>query len=136
MRLRRSIRSILRSMGKLVDKNLSREQFDVLRKGGTEEAGSSELLKEKRKGAYSCAACGNEVFSSEAKFDSGSGWPSFYETLDKGSVSVREEADGRFEISCGKCGGHLGHVFDDGPKPTGKRFCVNGVALGFLEKDK
>jgi len=116
-------------------KILSAEQYTVLRMKGTERPFSGEFLRNKSKGAYVCAACGNDLFRSEAKYDSGSGWPSFWEiTSDDG---VREAYDGslgmeRTEVMCAKCGGHLGHVFDDGPRPTGRRYCVNSVSLRFV----
>ena len=113
------------------EKSLSSEQFKILRKKGTERAWSSGLLEEKRKGVYSCAGCGNEVFSSDAKFDSGTGWPSFFDVIKSGAVDLKRGWDLSVEVVCGRCGGHLGHVFQDGPKPTGKRFCINGEALKF-----
>lgn len=116
---------------------LTPEQFHVLRKHGTEPAGSSDLDKNYAQGTYFCAACQNALFSSETKYDSGSGWPSFYAPLPK---AVETDTDykllyPRTEVHCAKCGGHLGHVFDDGPKPTGQRFCMNGVALAFVPKE-
>ena len=119
-------------MEKPVDNNLSFKQLDILENKGTEPAFSSDLLKENRKGVYSCIGCGNEVFSSEAKFDSKSGWPSFFDVIKNGSVKLRKD-DGSIEVACAKCGGHLGHVFSDGPKPTGKRYCINGEVLRFKE---
>jgi peptide-methionine (R)-S-oxide reductase len=113
---------------------LTREQFAVLREEDTEPAGSSPLDKERRRGVYRCAGCGLAVFSSQAKFDSGTGWPSFSAPLDD---SVRTKAEGieyfypRTEVHCRRCGGHLGHVFRDGPPPTHLRYCINGVALVF-----
>ena len=114
-------------------KLLSREQFQVLRQAGTERPGSSPLNKEKRAGTFTCAGCALPLFSSKTKFESGTGWPSFWQSLDK---AVVEEADTtlfmkRVEVLCRRCGGHLGHVFDDGPKPTGLRYCMNGVSLNF-----
>jgi peptide-methionine (R)-S-oxide reductase len=118
-------------MGKRVnDSGLTESQQKILREGGTERAGSSELLHEKRSGIYRCVGCGNEVFSSETKFDSGSGWPSFWDAK-KGAVKMKRDWSLRNEVMCAKCGGHLGHVFGDGPKPTGKRFCINGDVLEF-----
>jgi peptide-methionine (R)-S-oxide reductase len=135
MRLRESIRIIIRNMGRRVESGvLSSSQIGILRGGYTERAGSSELLKEKRDGSYSCVGCGSKLFSSDVRFDSGSGWPSFWDAVE-GSVVMREEDDGRVEVSCSECGGHLGHVFEDGPKPTGKRFCVNGDVLKFEAKE-
>ena len=108
-------------------------QYDVLRQGGTERPGSSPLNKEKRSGVFSCAGCALPLFSAATKFESGTGWPSFWKPLDQ---AVVEESDStlfmkRTEVLCRRCGGHLGHVFDDGPKPTGLRYCMNGVALNF-----
>ena len=115
-------------------KLLTPEQFNVLRKAGTELPFSSPLDKEKRAGVFSCAGCAQPLFSSKAKFDSGTGWPSFYEPLSK--TAVEEHTDRSFgmkrtEVLCHRCGGHLGHVFDDGPRPTGLRYCMNGLALAF-----
>ena len=114
-------------------KILTPEQFTVLRKQGTERAGSSPLDHEKRKGTYYCAGCDLAVYSSEAKFDSGTGWPSFWQSLPD-AVGTRQDNSlfmTRTEVHCRRCGGHLGHIFDDGPPPTGKRHCLNGVALKF-----
>jgi peptide-methionine (R)-S-oxide reductase len=115
---------------------LSPEQYQVLRKHGTERPGSSPLNHEKREGMFKCAGCGQPLFASDTKFDSGTGWPSFYEPLDD---AVATETDrslfmNRTEVHCAKCGGHLGHVFPDGPRPTGLRYCMNGVALDFDPK--
>ena len=112
---------------------LTREQFHVLRKHGTERPFTSPLNAEKRAGTFSCAGCGQELFSSEAKFDSGTGWPSFSDHLD-GAIGTRSDRSMiglRTEVHCSSCGGHLGHVFGDGPRPTGQRYCMNGVALDF-----
>lgn len=112
---------------------LTPEQFDILRREGTEPAFSSPLLEEHRKGVFHCVACDNALYSSEAKFDSGTGWPSFYQAL-PGAVGTRTDRlliVARTECHCARCGGHLGHVFDDGPPPTGKRHCIDGVALSF-----
>ena len=118
-------------------KRLTPEQYRVLRGAGTERAGTSPLNNEKRAGTYVCAACDTALFSSETKYESGSGWPSFFQPIDQ--TRLRYETDHvigypRTEVICATCGSHLGHVFDDGPKPTGKRFCMNGVALKFKPK--
>ena len=112
---------------------LTPEQYYVLREHGTERAGSSPLDKEKRQGTYRCAGCDLALFSSTTKYDSGTGWPSFYAPLDNaiGTSEDRSFFMVRTEVHCRRCGGHLGHVFDDGPPPTGKRYCMNGVALNF-----
>ncbi|MBE9013339.1 peptide-methionine (R)-S-oxide reductase MsrB [Pseudanabaenaceae cyanobacterium LEGE 13415] len=112
---------------------LTPDQFRVLRKHGTERAGTSPLDKEYSKGTFACAGCGTPLFSSETKFNSGTGWPSFYQPLDSAvETSVdRSLFMTRVEVHCAKCGGHLGHVFEDGPRPTGLRYCMNGVALEF-----
>lgn len=113
---------------------LSPEQYRVLRQCGTEPAFSGKYYKKNDKGVYVCAACGAVLFSSDTKYDSGSGWPSFYAAIDKNAIT--EEVDTSFgmrriEIKCAKCGSHLGHVFPDGPQPTGLRYCVNSVSLDF-----
>lgn len=112
---------------------LTPEQFQVLRKHGTERAGTSPLDKNYQPGTYSCAGCGNPLFSSDTKFNSGTGWPSFYAPLDSAiETSVdRSLFMTRTEVHCRRCGGHLGHVFNDGPAPTGLRYCMNGVAMNF-----
>ncbi|GGG18112.1 peptide-methionine (R)-S-oxide reductase [Caldovatus sediminis] len=112
---------------------LTPEQFRVLRQHGTERAGSSPLDKEKRRGTFVCAGCGNALFDSDAKFDSGTGWPSFWRPRE-GAVGTSEDRSffmTRTEVHCARCGGHLGHVFPDGPPPTGLRYCMNGVAMRF-----
>ena len=116
---------------------LSPEQYQVLRQGGTERAFTGEYWDTKTEGVYRCAGCGEKLFSSGTKFESGSGWPSFYQPLDSGMVDEEEDRSFgmvRTEIKCANCGGHLGHVFDDGPNPTGLRYCVNSASLD-LETD-
>ncbi|HEX2941579.1 MAG TPA: peptide-methionine (R)-S-oxide reductase MsrB [Rhodopila sp.] len=108
-------------------------QYQVLRKHGTERAGTSPLDREKRHGTFLCAGCRQKLFSSDTKFDSGTGWPSFFEPLE-GGVGTSEDRSffmTRTEVHCANCGGHLGHVFPDGPAPTGLRYCMNGVAMTF-----
>ena len=115
---------------------LTPEQYEVLRKHGTELRGSSPLNREKRPGTFHCAACGEPLFASDAKFDSGTGWPSFAAPIE-GAVATttdRSHFMTRIEVHCRRCGGHLGHVFDDGPAPTGRRYCMNGVSMTFKEK--
>lgn len=114
-------------------KLLTPEQFYVLREHGTERAGTSPLDKEKRKGVFHCAGCDLPLFASETKYDSGTGWPSFWKPLDNaiGTSEDRSFFTVRTEVHCRRCGGHLGHVFKDGPKPTGLRYCMNGVAMIF-----
>ena len=113
---------------------LDENEYLILRKAATERAFSSEFNKNYKKGVYACAACGTPLFKSDYKYDSGSGWPSFDREI-KGNVAFSKDRDigyTRVEEHCATCGGHLGHVFEDGPKPTGKRHCVNGVALDFI----
>ena len=113
---------------------LSPEQFKVLRQCGTEPPFSGKYVHHKDDGTYVCAGCGSELFSSDTKFESGSGWPSFWDKLSPEAVETRvDRSHGmvRTEVLCRKCGGHLGHVFDDGPNPTGLRYCINSLALGF-----
>jgi peptide-methionine (R)-S-oxide reductase len=112
---------------------LTSQQYDILRKEGTERPWTSPLLKEHRKGTFACAGCDLPLFASETKFESGTGWPSFYQPL-QNAVGKREDSSfgwKRTEVHCRRCGGHLGHVFDDGPKPTGLRYCMDGYALTF-----
>ena len=119
-------------------KLLSSEQYYVLRKHGTERPHTSPLDKQYGAGAYACAGCDLPLFSSKTKFDSGTGWPSFFAPLDNAVGTTTDRAWGmlRTEVHCRRCGGHLGHVFDDGPKPTGKRYCMNGVSLKFMAEGK
>ncbi|MEZ0259445.1 MAG: peptide-methionine (R)-S-oxide reductase MsrB [Alphaproteobacteria bacterium] len=113
---------------------LDPQQYDVLRCEGTERPGSSPLLKEHRKGVFKCAGCGLDLFKSSTKFESGTGWPSFYQAIEGHVKTTTDYKIGvaRTEYHCAKCGGHQGHVFDDGPNPTGLRYCNNGVALTFV----
>ncbi len=112
---------------------LTPEQFRVLRKHGTERAGTSPLDKNYSEGTYLCAACGQPLFTSDTKFNSGTGWPSFYQPLENAIDTTVDRSlfMTRTEVHCSRCGGHLGHVFSDGPKPTGQRYCMNGVSLEF-----
>jgi len=115
-------------------KRLTPEQFNILRKKGTERAFTGQYWNNKAKGTYACAGCGQPLFSSLTKFDSGTGWPSFYAPLAPEAVSEEEDRGFftvRTEVLCSRCGGHLGHVFDDGPPPTGLRYCLNSAALDF-----
>ena len=113
--------------------SLTPEQFQVLRKHGTERAGTSPLNKEYRPGTFTCAGCGRPLFQSDTKFDSGTGWPSFYDPIEGAVETTTDRSYGmaRTEVHCATCKGHLGHVFEDGPAPTGLRYCMNGVSLKF-----
>ncbi len=130
-------------MGKIVKNDaewkaeLSPEAYNVLRHEGTERAGTSPLNNEKREGTFVCAGCGQPLFGSETKFESGTGWPSFFDAL-PGALETKTDFKiiwPRTEYHCSKCGGHQGHVFNDGPDPTGQRYCNNGVALKFVPKE-
>ncbi len=117
---------------------LSPEQFEILRKKGTERAFTGKYNEWKEKGVFLCAACGNELFSSDTKYDSGSGWPSFYQPFDPSHVETDEDDSygmRRVEVHCARCGGHLGHVFPDGPRPTGMRYCINSASLDFKKEE-
>lgn len=119
-------------------KELTENEYKVLRQKGTERAFSNEFWDNKEEGTYLCAACGNPVFSSDSKFESGTGWPSFYEPINESAVETESDRSLgmlRTEVHCQRCGGHLGHVFDDGPQPTGMRYCVNSVAMDFKKKE-
>ena len=116
---------------------LSPEQFRVLRKHGTERAGTSPLDKLYDEGQYECSGCGQTLFTSETKFNSGTGWPSFYQPIENAIATTVDRSlfMVRTEVHCSRCGGHLGHVFNDGPAPTGQRYCINGVSLNFVPKN-
>ncbi len=117
-------------------KILSAEEYRVLREKGTERAFTGILNTNKETGVYNCAGCDNPLFKSDTKFDSGTGWPSFYDALPNGVALIEDATHGmvRTEVVCAKCGGHLGHVFDDGPKPTNMRYCMNSISLDFKPK--
>ena len=118
------------------DKPLTPEQHRILREHGTERPGSSPLNHEKREGHFMCAGCGTELFASGTKYESGSGWPSFYDAKPGAVETTTDTTHGmtRTEFHCAKCGGHLGHIFEDGPAPTGLRYCTNGAAMDFKPK--
>lgn len=124
-------------MDEKIKKKLSKEQYQVLVEKGTERPFTGKLLNNKEKGTYTCGACGNKLFDSTVKFDSGTGWPSFYDAIPNSVKFINDNSHGmsRTEVVCSKCGGHLGHVFEDGPEDkTGKRFCINSCSLDFKKK--
>lgn len=117
---------------------LTPDQFAVLRDKATERAFTGKYWNSKENGVYVCAGCGQELFSSETKFDSGCGWPSFFDALESGKVRTEEDLSHnmhRTEVLCGRCGGHLGHLFEDGPPPTGQRYCINSLSLDFRAQE-
>ena len=119
-------------------KKLTKEQYHVLREKGTEPAFTGKYYDNKENGMYECVACGSKLFNSDVKFDSGTGWPSFYDSIPGSVKFIQDNSLGmdRTEVVCIKCGSHLGHVFDDGPKETSKRFCINSCSLNFKKKSK
>ncbi len=117
---------------------LSKEKYHVLRERGTEPPGSGQYLEKDDNGTYHCAGCGQALFPSDTKFEAGHGWPSFWDTIDEDCIEFKDDTShgiDRTEVVCSRCGGHLGHVFEDGPDPTGKRYCINSIALEFEPDD-
>jgi len=118
-------------------KNLTEVQYHVLREKGTEHPFTGKYWQHREDGTYVCAACGQELFRSETKFDAGCGWPSFWDAADKDKIELRDDHSqgmDRMEVLCRRCGGHLGHLFDDGPEPTGQRYCINSASLDFKKE--
>ncbi|HEV2473674.1 MAG TPA: peptide-methionine (R)-S-oxide reductase MsrB [Chthonomonadales bacterium] len=118
-------------------RDLNPEQYEILRRKGTEPAFSGKYWNHKGNGVYACAGCGQDLFTSETKFESGCGWPSFWDAIDPGKIQRHEDLSynmRRIEVTCSRCGGHLGHVFPDGPEPTGERYCINSASIEFKDR--